>query len=517
MQTLDAMAMQLVLSAVLGTACLPASPRSEAAETDRRPNVLLICLDDMNDWVGHLGGYGGAVHTPHIDRLAAEGVAFTNAHCDAPVCNPSRTAVFTGLRPSTTGVYDNGHWWRPHLPGAVTLPEHFKAHGYRVEGGGKVLHHTLGFNPPGLWDLFFPRVSDNPWHYRFRRPGEEEPVPGVHWPEGFPLNGLESVRRGDRPPANYREFDWGPLDRSDAEMGDAKAVEWASKVLRAEHTRPFLLAVGIFRPHMPWYVPRRHFDLYPMDKIVLPRAPPDDLEDVPPAGRKLVAARTRDFDLIVSSGQYRRAVGAYLASISFADALVGLLLDALREGPNAEDTVVLLWSDHGWHLGEKRHWHKMTLWERATRVPLVCVAPGVTRGGGRSSRPVNLVDIYPTLVELCGLPAPKGLDGESLVPLLRDPRAPRERPAITTYLRGNHAVRSERWRYIRYADGGEELYDHARDPGEIENLASDPAFEEVRRDLSRWLPARDAPEAPPKSAWRFDPETYTWTPAASER
>ena len=420
------------------------------AASAERPNVLFIALDDMNDWVGYLGGYRGAVHTPNLDRLAKRGVAFTNAHCAAPVCNPSRTAVLTGRRPSTTGIYSNGHWWRPHLRDVVTLPEHFKANGYHVAGGGKVYHHVLGFNPLDQWHEFKPQVQDGHWHFSYPVPGQHQRRPGIHWPPGFPLNGIENVRLGKRPPMNFTEFDWGPFDRPDLAMGDGQTVAWAERFLATPREKPFFLAVGIYRPHLPWYAPRKYFDLHPLGKIALPPRKPGDLDDVPTAGRRMAAARTADFELVVKTGTYRKAVQAYLASISFADALVGRLLSALERGPAAGRTVVVVWSDHGWHLGEKEHWHKMTLWERATRVPFIINLPGAGTNGAMCRRPVSLIDMYPTLIDLCGVANRPGLDGISLKPLLENPNATWNRPALTTYLRGNHAVRDERWRYIRF-------------------------------------------------------------------
>jgi arylsulfatase A-like enzyme len=331
-----------------------------------------------------------------------------------------------------------------------------------------------------------------------------------HWPPGFPLNGLDRVT--DVPgPVNPNEFDWGPFDKPDLEMGDGRLTVWADRLLSREHEQPLFLAVGTFRPHLPWYAPRPYFEQYPIEDVQLPKVKEDDLDDVPGAGKRFAAARRRDFDLILHTGKWREAVQAYLASISFADALVGRLLDALDAGGQAEKTIIVLWSDHGWHLGEKGHWHKMTLWEEATRVPLVIVAPGVTRPGTRSTRPVSLVDLYPTLIDLCGLEPKKDLDGTSLVPLLEDPEAKWDRPALITYLRGNHAVRSRRWRYIRYADGGEELYDHANDPDEWTNLADRPELADVKRRLSGWLPKTDAPDAPTKRAYEFDLKKYDWT------
>ena len=499
---------------LIGTASM-LSRRLMASE--RKPNVLFIALDDMNDWISSLAGYSGKVHTPNFDRLARKGITFTNAHSPSTVCNPSRTAIMTGLRPSTTGIYNNGQWWRPALPDVVTMPECFRKSGYQVEGGGKIFHHTLGNNPPGIWDNYHAQVQDSPWHYDYPVPGQHAPKKGVHWPEGFPLNGIKNVKLGKRPPANYREFDWGPFDKPDIEMGDGQMVRWAVDFLGRGHDKPFFLAAGIYRPHLPWYVPKKYFDLYPPDQIKLPEVKKDDLDDVPAAGRKMAEARLADFELVKKTGKYKEAVRAYLASISFADALVGLLLDALEKSSHRNNTIIVVWSDHGWHLGEKGAWHKRTLWQRATHVPFFIAAPGVTQPGSVCNRPVNLVDIYPTLIDLCGLRANSKLDGMSLVRLLENPEAAWERPSVITNERGNHAVRSQRWRYIRYNDGTEELYDCDNDPHEWTNLAEDPKFDSIKQKLAKWLPKSDAPSALSKRDYDFDPDSYSWTRKGKSR
>lgn len=439
---------------------------SAAAETNTaitRPNVLFIAVDDLNDWIGVLRGHPD-VRTPNLDRLARRGVLFTRAYCSAPACNPSRASLLTGVRPSTSGVYHNPDRWRLAMPDVVTLPQHFMAHDYDVAGCGKIYHGR--FPDPPSWDDYLPRPRDPQ-------------------PPGRPLNGLPATAH----------FDWGPVDVDDAGMGDAKVVSWAIDFLAGKREKPFFLAVGLFRPHLPWYVPPKYFARYPTAKVTLPEVPDDDLDDVPIAGKKM-AKPDRDHRRVIESGNWRRAVSAYLASIAFADAQIGRLLGALDATPHASNTIIVLWGDHGWHLGEKKHWRKFTLWEEATRVPLMITAPGVTTPSGRCARTVSLLDLYPTLVELCGLRPRSGLEGQSLAPLLKNPAAPRERPAVTTHGRNNHAVRSERWRYIRYADGTEELYDHHKDPMEWSNLAGDPALGDVRRKLSRWLPAVNAAGIP---------------------
>jgi len=454
-----------------------------------RPNVLMIVADDLNDWVGCLNGHPD-VKTPNIDRLARRGLVFTNAHCAAPVCNPSRVATLTGRRPSTTGIYDNSAVWHELLPGIASIPQHFKANGYYTAGGGKVYHHMPGFNRRSDWNEYFDQVFDGHYHARLAR-GEN--VEDFSWPDGFPLNGLPEVKNFARPPQNSKEFDWGPFDKPDDEMGDGQMVQWAAKILANPPRQPFFLAAGIYRPHLPWYVPRDYFDMYPPDSITPPPIKADDLDDVPPAGRRIAEQRRGDLELVRRSGQYPRVLQAYLASVTFCDVMVGRLLDALDAGPAAKNTIILFWSDNGWHFGEKQHLHKMTLWARSTRLPLIIAAPNVTQEGTRTSRAVSFIDLFPTLNELCSLSQPLGLEGTSLVPLLEDPNRAWEPPALVTYLQGNHAVCSERWRYIRYADGGEELYDHDNDPNEWTNLAEQPEFADVKGRLAEWLPKTDAP------------------------
>jgi arylsulfatase A-like enzyme len=430
------------------------------------PHVLFIAVDDLNDWIGPLGGHPD-VKTPNLDRLASLGITFTNAHCPAPLCNPSRASLMTGLRPSTSGIYTNEQPWResPRLRDAVTLPQHFRAHGYRAIGGGKIYHGK--FMDPASWDTYFPSQSQD-------RP--PDPLP-----PGRPLNGIPHTAH----------FDWGPVDAADAEMADMKVAEWAAGELSRDQDGPLFLACGISKPHLPWYVPQKYFDLYPLESITLPTINENDLDDVPPAAVH-IAKPNGDHRKVLEHDQWRQAVQGYLASISFADAVLGRILDAYDASPWKDNTVIVLWSDHGWHLGEKLHWRKFSLWEEATRNALVIVAPGVTTPGSRSDQAVDLMGVYPTLTELCGLPERAGIEGASLVPLLRKPDAERKRPALTTFGQGNHSIRTERWRYTRYNDGGEELYDHSDDPLEWTNLATRPEYTAIKKELAQWLPKHNA-------------------------
>ena len=470
-QELSRRSFMRLLGAGSAAAAWPMGAVAEPAR-HKRPNVVFIAVDDLNDWIGCLGGHPDS-KTPHLDALAGRGVLFTHAYCAAPLCNASRAALLTGVLPSTSGVYSNNHPWRPVLPDVTTLPQCFMKQGYHVMGGGKIFHGR--FKDPASW------------HEYFERPGDPQPPKR-------PVNGIK----------NAQHFDWGPLDVDDEAMGDYQLVDWAIDRLKQPWEEPFFLAAGLVKPHLPWYVPRKYFDLYPEDTITLPEINENDLDDIPPYGKR-IAHPERDHAQVIKTGNWRKAVAGYLATIRFADTCIGRLLDALDKSPYADNTIVVLWGDHGWHLGEKLHWRKFTLWEEATRNPLMIVAPGVTPPGERCDRTVSLMDLYPTLAQLCGLELCGEQAGKSLLPLLKDPRAPWERPALTTYGRNNHSVRSERWRYIRYHDGTEELYDHSKDPMEWTNLAGEPENAPVKKELARWFPkvnAEDAREEPKGRASR---------------
>lgn len=468
-----------------------AHPPADAAG---RPNVLFIAIDDMNDWIGPLGGYPGTVHTPNLERLAQQGMTFTNAHVPAVSCNPSRIAVLTGLRPSTSGVYDLRTLWydAPALQGVSTLPAHFRANGYRTLGTGKIFHalswlngdYGVDQNDRNAWDEFHPSLDQQMPDARF----PEGTVRTVD-EEGFWLYEWERVAAGagELPEIDVPYYmDWGAFPEGEP-FPDEEVTDWAVDQLSRDQEQPFFLAVGIFRPHIPWFVPEPFFDLYPLDDVLLPE-PGDWRQGLPEAGQRMGAERRVWHRWIEANGEWSRAVQGYLASISFADAQVGRLLDALEASGRAEDTIIVLWSDHGFHLGERETWEKFTLWEESTRVPFFVVAPGHVEPGSRSARAVDLLDVYPTLVELTGVPAPAHeFEGGSLTPWFRDPARLRDRPAISTFARGQHTVRTDRWRYIRYRDGSGELYDHDSDPEERTNLVADPMYADTVAALARWL------------------------------
>lgn len=437
------------------------------AQADR-PDVLFIAVDDLNDWTGYLRGHPQA-RTPNIDRLVARGTAFTNSHCAAPACNPSRAALMSGLRPWQTGIYTNGDPAQDVMRKTLTLNRHFLAQGYRTLGGGKIYH---GYSSEGRddswteWKGLFPSIEEHEKN----------------------LNGLD---RG--------HFDWGAVDARPEAMGDFKLTTWAVEQLQqAPADKPLFLAVGYVKPHLPWYVPREYFDRFPLDQIQLPVVGDNDLDDVPEAGRKM-AKPEGDHATVLEGKQWPQAVQAYLATIAFLDDQVGRLLDGLDASPRRDKTIIVWWTDHGWHLGEKQHWRKFSLWEEATRTSFAVVAPGVGQSGQRCAAPVDYLSLYPTLCELTGLPVPAHVKGPSLVPLLRDPQAAWSHLAVCSHGRGNHAVRDRDWRYIRYADGSEELYHDAKDPGEYHNLAGQPEQAAVKARLAAALPGADT-EVPATAA-----------------
>jgi arylsulfatase A-like enzyme len=470
---------------LLSLLCFVSCESSETSTTT--PNVLFIAVDDLNDWVNCMGGREG-VHTPNIDRLAKRGMLFTNAHCPAPSCNPSRVATMTGVAPYSSGIYNNRQEWRnsPRLKDAITLPEHFRNNGYTAAGAGKIFHALSWIekrygkqqNDASIWDHYWPSAT--------------KPMPDALWPaatkakktkDGYtkwtPLAGANTKKRI----AHFMDF--GPYTKDEKLSADSKVVAWTANQLMIKKDKPFFQAVGIFRPHIPWFAPKKYFDLYPLKDVKLPEIKENDLDDVPKAAHRWLRQGWHRW--MLENKQWQAAVQGYLASISFADAQVGKLLDALDKSPNAKNTIIVLWSDHGMHIGEKRHWEKFTLFEESTRVPFMIIAPGVTKPGSVCDQPVNLLDIYPTLNELCGLPKRDDLDGQSLVKLLKNPNLKWEKPAITTW-GSSHSARGQRYRYILHSNGAEQLYDHKNDPNEFTNLAANKKLQSVKDRLGKYLP-----------------------------
>ena len=443
---------------------------------DGKPNVLFIAIDDLNDWTGMLKGNPQAI-TPHMDRLASKGIVFTNAHCAAPACGPSRSAIMSGIRPSTSGNYVNKNSLIRNsiLNNSVLLPEFFGRNGYYVCGSGK-LFHGAHFNDEVQgrgFDEYYPsKTQDLPsWE-------------GLKFSSKLPLGGWS------------RKVDWGPLrpDVTVDDHPDGKTANWATEQLLAgELKEPFFLGAGIFQPHLPNYAPQKYFDRFPLKDIKLPDGYlENDLDDVPAAHAKM--AHNPWLNRIRETGQWKPAIQAYLACTAMVDELVGQMVEALEKSKYADNTIIVLWSDHGFHHGEKGRWGKYSLWERATRVNLVWLAPGVTQPGSTCSKPVNLLDIYPTLASLAGCEPPANqLEGNDLTVLMRDPDAAWDEATVTTFGYKNYGVRSERYRYIVYEDGSEELYDHENDKWEWSNLAADSEHAGIKAQLRQWIPAHHEP------------------------
>lgn len=442
---------------------------SQQATAAEKPNVLFLVVDDLNDWNSLLDP-SSPLRCPNLERLASRGTSFTNAYCISPACNPSRAATLTGLRPSTTGVYGNKSDWRLAVPNRKTLMQQFLTAGYEVRGAGKIFHHHLN-------GAFHDEASFGDFqHMR---------------PQLYPEEKLNSAPR-----YGSRNTDWGEWPLRVEDSIDFKTANYCiEQINNADDAKPLFLACGIFKPHSPFFAPTDFHE--PYRTIGLPDRKSDDWNDLPSGAHNLLHSKKWFWDGMLqvekqSKGSYQDFIRAYAACASFADSQIGRVLDALDKSHQRENTIVVLWSDHGFHLGEKDHIEKFALWEKSNHIPFIVVAPGVTKPGSRCERAVDMTVLYPTLLELCGLPADSNCDGKSIMRLLRDPNASWEQPALMTYLRGNHAVRSDRWRYIRYSDGSEELYDHEDDPNEWNNLAASYEYRDVIAQHKRWLPTTEA-------------------------
>jgi iduronate 2-sulfatase len=449
------------------------APRAKAPAPPEpaRLNVLFIIADDLNV---SLGCYGHPLaKTPNIDKLASQGVMFEHAYCQYPLCNPSRTSFLSGLRPDTTRIYENGIPIRKVFPDIVTLPELFKNHEYYSARVGKVFHYGVP------WDIGTSGLDDEPSWSEFVNPKgrDREELADV-------INFTPSRQLG-------AALCWKEDDGSDEEQTDGKVANETIRLLKEHKDKPFFIAAGFYRPHVPDVATKKYFDLYPLDKVLLPNEPTGHVTNVPP-----VALTTRPPNYGVEEEKLRMFKRAYLASVSFVDAQVGKLLSTLDELKLRDKTIVLFMGDHGWCLGEHGQWQKMLLFEESARVPLIISLPKAPTTGA-SPRPVELVDLYPTFADLCGLPAPEKLDGRSLRPLLTNPKAHWIQPAVTQVVHPQdnkkimgYSVRTEHWRYTEWDGGaaGVELYDHLKDPNEYANLANDPNSAKTIAELKRMIP-----------------------------
>ncbi len=458
---------------------------------DRAKNVLFIAADDL---AATLGCYGDPMaHTPHLDRLAAQGVAFSHAYNQIPLCNPSRASVMTSLRPDTIKVYDLDRHFREEVPDAVTLSQLFKYAGHRVARVGKIYHYNVpasigtdGFDDPPSWQETF-----NP----FGRDKHDEAL----------IFNAEPHRKISA------ALSWLAAEGTDEEQTDGMITSEAIRWMEENRESPFFLGVGFFRPHTPYVAPKKYFDLYPLDQIRLPYAPDDDREDIPTAA---FAHNCPVPHYGLEEEVLRKAIQAYYATVSFLDAQVGRMLDCLDELGLADDTMVVFWSDHGYHLGEHGGvWQKRTLFDPSAGAPVIIADPGRGGNGQTCRRIVEFVDVYPTIVDAAGMSVPEQCEGRSLVALLDDPLAaltggPEQ--AITQILRPADSrlaqpvmgcsIRTPRWRYTEWAEGreGAELYDYHADPMEFQNLAIDPTpeLERVIENLRGRLREKASGEVP---------------------
>lgn len=420
-------------------------------------NVLLLIADDLNTWIlEDPDRYSGKVVAPNLQKLGESGIVFRNAYCASPFCVPSRTAMWSGISPHKSGVYHNQTNVSASEPlkSAVSLFKTFQEAGYHTAGFGKISH---GWSDDG----FDEKVN----HKRDPRP------PGAP---------IQSVGAGEQ--------DWGTIHIPEEEMNDTQSADRAIAALQKEHDKPFFIVCGTFNPHMAWFVPQKYYDLFPLEEVEVPPLNPDDFNDIPPLADAVVGRKRNFTNAVLEAGLHKSAVQAYLATTAYVDAQHGRVLDALEKSPHRDDTIVIFISDHGFHLAEKDHWQKGTLWQEATNSMLTVRVPGLTEPGGVSDRCVSLQDLYPTLLELCGLTKPVHVDGKSFVPLLEDPEAEWESTAIT-YLYDQYAsIRTEQFRFIRYKEGQVELYDHSKDPNEWTNEANNPDYAEILKTLADRLP-----------------------------
>ena len=438
-----------------------------ACSADERPDIVFIIVDDLNDWVGCLGGHPDA-KSPNIDALAAEGMLFSQGYCNSPQCRPSRTSLMTGVYPFKTGTYFNARFRKETSVKTPTLQQFFMAGGYRVASGGKVFHGAPGKHGDSL----------------FKKPADPKPPKGKN---NFSANAAPN--------------DGYALDAKDEEMSDYKVAQWAKEQWDTVTDKPLLMTVGFFRPHRPLHVPKPWFEKFPLKSIHRPAEPEgiDDWSDMPQFARRLARTHAHkslhnglsDHEYIVANDQWDSTIQAYHASVAFVDRQIGRFLESIKTNPRRRETYVMLVSDHGWHLGEKKHWCKGAIWEQTTHVPFIVRGPGIN-AGSKCTQPVSLIDVYPSLVDLAGLDIPDWLDGASIKPQLANPSTPRG-PAISSYGEGNTSIRTENWRYIRYEDGSEELYDHRIDPNEWTNLASRPEHQETAKKLAEMIPTDQHP------------------------
>ncbi len=423
--------------------------------SQNKPNVLFIAVDDLNNFSSDCNSYSGAI-TPNMDKLAKQSIVFNKAFCQWPTCGPSRSSIMSGLYPTTIGgkekISDEGLQARAKELGTKLLHEYFADYGYKTFAAGKICHNHV---PKGSVD-----ESDG---------------------RGSFTAGLG--RMGVNFKSKKTSTDWASVEQPDNEFPDYRVASWGIEKLKEKHDDPFFLMLGFLSPHVPWYVNKKWFDLYDKDKITLPPYKKDDFDDIPKISKELnIQKHMPSTEWAIKNNQWKNILHAYLASVSFADAQLGRVLKALEKSKYKENTIIVFWSDHGYHMGEKNTFQKHSLWERAGRVPFMISAPFLKKGKS-VDKAVGLLDIYPTLLELCGLPNNDKNEGRSLVPLLKKPKTKWSHPVVTTWRGGGVAIQNDRYRYIIYPNGEEELYDHFKDPNEWTNIASSKELFKIKSDM----------------------------------
>jgi len=498
----------LVLALTVVAFCWAPSGRPDEIRNgdSDHPNVIMIAVDDMNDWSGPLGD--NQAITPNLDRLAKMGVTFTNAHTAGVYCAPSRAAIFTGRLAPTTGCYDRQIYFYDH-PEYRPLQKAFQDAGYHTYGTGKLFHHPAGMVDLRGWTEFRVRTQaqrENGWPMDTWEHGAPLPDP---YP-GSPYNQTNPNWTG-RP---FMEIGSIPNEREE-DMADTIRANWVCDLINQEHDKPFFVGLGFYAPHYPNYAPQKYFDLYPLDSIKRPPWKDDDLDDIPEIQRKPQENRKKAVHgRLLELGIVDETIQAYLACISYADAMLGRVLNALEKSPHKENTLIVFWSDHGYHHGQKGNWGKHTLWKQTSHVPFIWAGPDVANGE-KVEEAVSLVDIYATLVDRCHLAEDPGLEGVSLSGALRNPKTAPNRSVLLPYdVPESYAVISKDWRYIRYEDGSEELYHLNDDPEEWNNLAGKPEYGEKIDQIKSVAPQSFAPLGTPFNTLKVvsDGESFRWEP-----
>lgn len=455
---------------------------------EQRLNIVMISIDDLNDWVGVYGGHP-QVKTPNIDKLAEKAMVFQNASCPAPVCGPSRSALLSGFMPATTGLYRNAHnmLHSEIVQTNATLPEYFSKNGYVTISSGKIFHKHATEN------------GVDHGHWAFDIWEHETGGGGIQEDKFFSRDdGIINGKKIENP--KYTEgggssFEFGPTEGGKEVTKDYRTAKWFEQKLQEDYDKPFFMSVGISRPHLPFIVPEEYFDMYSLDTLIVPEYRWDDLDDIVDENGNTVYEPHDDFLWYEHYGIHKETVRAYMAATSYADECAGVVLDALENSKYADNTIVMVWGDHGWHLGEKLQSRKAKLWREATQLPLIVHVPGMDSKQD-CYRNVNLIDLYPTLIDLCNLPE-KELDGKSFKPLLENPTMQWDPTTLTTMGRGNHSVMSEKWHYI-IRNGAEELYNLEEDPMEFVNLANNSSrkVKKVKKYMKSFLPEKNAESIP---------------------